>query len=57
MQNAAVVAGLVRGEFGFFFEQQNLHLRFCFQQPVRGGQADNTAADNDDVKIHLMRKQ
>jgi hypothetical protein len=52
MQHAAVVAGLVRGEFGFFFEQQQPGLGPRLQKAMGRGQADNAAADDDDIAIH-----
>ena len=52
VEHAAVVAGLVRGEFGFLFEQQQSGLRPCFQKTIGRGQSDNAAADNDNIAIH-----
>jgi hypothetical protein len=52
MQHAAVVAGLVRGEFGFFFEQQQPGLGPRLQKAMGRGQADNAAAHDDDIAIH-----
>ena len=53
MQHAAVVAGLVRGQLGFLFQQQQFQLRPRFEQPVSGGEADNAAAHNRHVVGHV----
>jgi hypothetical protein len=52
MKHTAVVSGLMRGEFRFFFEQQQPGLRPCFQKAMGRGQADNAAAYYDDIAIH-----
>ena len=52
MQHAAVVSGLVRGELGLLFEQQQPGLRPCLQKAMGRGQADNAAAHDDDIAIH-----
>jgi hypothetical protein len=52
MKHAAIVSGLMGGEFRFFFEQQQPGLRPCFQKAMGRGQADNAAAHYDNIAIH-----
>jgi hypothetical protein len=52
MKHAAIVSGLMRGEFRFFFEQQQPGLRPRFQKAMGRGQADNAATDYDDIATH-----
>ena len=52
VKHAAVVAGLVRRQRGFFFQQQEARIGSRFQQAKAGGQSDNAAADDDDVMGH-----
>jgi hypothetical protein len=42
----------MRGEFRFFFEQQQPGLGPCFQKAICRGQADNAAAHYDDIATH-----
>src|SRR5581483_93531 len=54
MQHAAVVAGLVRREFGFLFQQQHLRSRPGFDEPIRRREPDDAAADDDGVVRHFF---
>ena len=56
MDDPAVVAGLVGGEFGLGFQHGDTQVVLLGKSP-RGGGADNTAADDQDVQrvIHKSR--
>ena len=54
MQHAAVVAGLVRGQPGFFFQQQQFELRSGFQEPAGRGEAHDAAAHDGHVIGHVI---
>ena len=49
MEDPAIVAGLVRGESGFLFQQQQFQFGPGFEEAVGGGEANNTAAGHNDV--------
>ena len=49
VQHAAVVAGLVVGERLLLFEDDDLLVGVAGRQLVRGGEADDAAADDGDV--------
>jgi len=54
MQNAAVVGCLMTTRPRFFFEHDNSGVGMLLQQPVSGGQANNSPADNDDSLTHQV---
>ena len=49
VEDAAVVAGLVKANAGFFFENDNLTAGKTGGELEGGGQADDAAADDDEV--------
>ena len=49
MQDAAVVAGLMLAEGGFFFQQGDGRGGECLKMFVGGGKADEAAADDDEL--------
>ena len=50
VDDAAVVARLVAGELGLLLDDGEPELRSPAQQPIGGGQSDDSAADHDDVE-------
>lgn len=50
MNHAAVVAGLMSGYLGFFFENQQAAVRISLQQFSSDRQPDDSGADNSNVK-------
>jgi hypothetical protein len=49
MDDAAVVPGLMPGEFRFFLEDEQARGRMRFENFERGGQAQDTAADDREI--------
>ncbi len=54
MDDAAVVAGLMRGKQLLFLEQDELEVRMAQEQLPRRRQADDAAADDRDVVRHIV---
>ena len=55
VHHAGVAAGLVPGDVGFFFEHGDALARVAFEEAVGGREADDAAADDDEVGfLHLM---
>ena len=50
MQHAAVVSRLMRSELALFFEKSEPEIASSKQELVRRGQADDSAADDDEVE-------
>ena len=54
MDDATVVPSLVTGYPGLLFENRDPNA-FLFSDDLKaGGEANNTATNNDDVKIHAV---
>ena len=51
MEDAAVVAGLVGRELSLLLDDGHPQVRTGLQQPVRGREADDPAADDDDAGV------
>jgi len=51
MDDAAVVAGLVARELGFFFQDEQPHSRMRRSDFERGGEAEDAATDNRQVVL------
>ena len=49
MHDAGVAAGLMAGDGGFLFEDGDGAAGEAFEEAVGGGQADDTAADDDEI--------
>ena len=49
VQNPAIIPGLVLADRRLFFQKRDLGCRILPPKFIRGRQADNTAADNDDA--------
>src|ERR1041384_1921443 len=59
VNNAAVVAGLVARQLGFFFEDDQSQAREALGHLHRGGETDDAASDHDDVVCvcHTVRRR
>jgi hypothetical protein len=52
MYHAAVVAGLMLGNGGFFFKEQQTGIGFLQKDVVGSGQSNNSSANNGNVVFH-----
>ena len=57
MNDAGVVASLVLGNFGLFFEQNQTTPGMFLEQFISGGQSDDATTDDQDITFGTQRSK